>query len=798
MKLDRRTFLKAAGAGGLGLAFPEIFRLSTSAVAASEGDLFDEDKYAYCGICGNNCGMIARYKDGRIREIVANPADELGAMGSICVKGESAMNTLYDPDRLKYPMKRTNPEKGIGVDPGWVQITWDEAFQTIGEKYEAAIDEYGPRTFLCIGRPNDANRALMAAIGGPNQVAHNDTCDNTQEVSWKVSWGDIRSFCMDLDKAKYIISFGWDQPAKSKMYQLKGFLAAKENGAKTVFFDPRLSITASKADEWIAIKPGTDLAVALAMIHVLIDEELYDKEYVESMTVGLDQLAEHVKKEGYTPQWAEEISGVPAGDITRIAREFATTRPSMIALHKRDAGGPNYANSFPMAQAMFILNALVGALERPGGFYIPRKPSFPSVFGFIMNPDAEYPEITEKVRIDGHDKYPLSAELKGPITAHGDFSHLADGMLNDPPYPVKVGISHMYGLLSFPEQDKIIAALKTLDFFVAVDVIPSEMCMMADIVLPDAYFLESNGFGPRTYHALWPQVQFQDGKPLYDNKGYGSMINGILKATGLGDYTIWWDEQKMKQFEVMGYEVECPEYEALLGPEDPETGERKRVQKPDQAAQDALKAAVGETRKKIIAENDGIWQDKSKAGSDGRPKPKTEFKTPSKKIELLSSKLQDKGYEAMPTWHPKEAEADGDYPFYFLTTRPAWNRHNKLSNDPALRELLPENFIEMHPDAAGKIGVKDNDYVMVEARGIGKPLKMRVRTTRGIRPDCVVTDHGFGQWSKGLSVATKGNGTYDGDLAPARNIEESLEKFKKYDPVQSARMLDVCVKVSKA
>jgi thiosulfate reductase/polysulfide reductase chain A len=797
MKLDRRTFLKAAGLSGLSLAFPEIFRASSTALAASAGDLFDEERYFYCGVCDNACGMIARYKDGRIREIVANPADELGAQGSICVKGESAMNTLYDPDRLKYPMKRTNPEKGIDVDPGWVRISWDEAFETIGKKFKEAIDKYGPRTLLYLGRPKEKEKALVQAVGTPNQVCHVDTCYLTHDLCWKVSWGAGKSWCMDLDKAKYIISFGWDQPAKSKMYQLKGFLNALENGAKVVVFDPRYSVTASKAHEWFPIKPGTDLAVALAMIYVLIDEELYDKEYVQQMTSGFDLLAEHVKKEGYTPQWAEKISEVPAADIARIAREFGKTRPAMVALHKRDAGGPCYANSFSLAQAELILNALVGAIERPGGHYMSRMPAFPEQGEFLMNPEAKYPEIAEKVRVDGHDKYPLAVKMAKGF-AKGDFSHLADGMLNNPPYPVKVGIAKGYGILSFPNQDTIIEALKTLDFLVVIDILPNEMCMLADIVLPDEHFLESKGFEAREYHALWPQVLFRDGSALYDNRGFGPITNGILKAMGLGDYAVWWDEQKMKMLEIMGYKVECPEYEALLGDPDPATGERKRVKKPDQAAQDALKAAVEETRKKIIKENQGIWQDKSKLGSDGRPKPKTEFNTASKKIELFSSALDGKGYEALPTWHPKEAEPDGEYQFYFLTNHLPWNRMNRNSNDPALRELQPENFLHMHPDTAKKIGVKDNDYVLVEAKGVGKPLKIRVRTTKGIRPDCVMTEHGFGQWSKGYSVANKGKGTYDGDLTPNRKIEESLKMFKKYDPAQSARQLDVCVKVTKA
>jgi thiosulfate reductase/polysulfide reductase chain A len=181
---------------------------------------------------------------------------------------------------------------------------------------------------------------------------------------------------MDLENAKYILSFGWDMPGKSKLCQLLPFLKAKERGAKVVVFDPRFSLTAAKADEFFPIKPTTDLAVVLAMIHVIVREGLYDRDYVASCTHGFDRLAEHVDQ--YTPEWAAAISEVPAADIVRIARELAGTRPAVIPTHKRDPGGPCYTNSFPLAQAEIILSALIGSIERSGGFFIDRKFKFPS------------------------------------------------------------------------------------------------------------------------------------------------------------------------------------------------------------------------------------------------------------------------------------------------------------------------------------------------------------------------------------------------------------------------------------
>ncbi len=751
MEVSRRTFIKTVGTSALGMAFPAIFRKSARTYVPSSDDLFDEEKYFFCGVCDNICGMIARYKDGRIREIVGNPADELGSMGSICVKGESSINTLYDPNRLKHPMKRTNPKKGVNEDPGWVKISWEEAFQTIGKKFREAIDKHGPQTVLCIMRPKTKEKAFFQAIGTPNQVCHVDTCYITYDVAWKVSWGAGKSWTMDLENAKYILAFGWDQPAKSKMYQLKGFMAAKDKGAKVVVFDPRFSVTASKADEWISIKPGTDLAVALAMIYVIIEEDLYDKEYVSEMTVGFDNLAKHVRSKGYTPEWAEKISGVKASKIREVAKEFATTKPSILAMHKRDAGGPNYANSFPLAQAMFILNALVGAIERPGGHYMSRQPKVTPADQFRKNMAVPYPEPPTKVRVDGHDKYPIAVKIAKGFSK-GNFSHLADGIMN-PPYPVTVGIAHSYNVLSFPNPKTIIEALTRLEFFVAVDILPSEICQIADIVLPDLFFLEENALEAREYHSLWEQVLIRDGKPLYDNKGFGEIVNELLKSMGLGDYVIDWKAKRQKTLEELG------------------------------------------TTWEEIIKNKGVWQNKSGLLPDGHPKPKKEFETPSKKLELDSSLLAQNGYESLPTWHEPYTEPDDRYPYYFLTNHLPWFRMNKGVNDSALMELQPENLAYIHPETAKKLGVGNDDYIIIESQN-GMSIKVKVSVTDGIRPDCVMTEHGYGHWSKEMEVAY-GRGTCDGDVMLERKIKESL-KIKAYDPTQSSCLLDFKVNLKKA
>jgi len=743
MELSRRDFLKSAGgvAGGMVL-LPSILDGDLKAFAREAGRgrpiVWDKILYQSCAVCDNTCGMLAYVRDGHIKWIEGNPADALGGEGKVCVKGASAMRTLYDPDRLKWPLKRTNPKKGKDEDPGWVKISWDEAFSTIGARFNEAIAKYGPQSVLLISRPKDPDTRLQKAIGTPNQVCHVDTCYINHEVAWMAMvTGGGRSWTMDLENAKYLLIFGWDQPGKSMLSHLHGFMKAKDGGAKVVVFDPRMSLTAKKADEWIPIKPGTDLAVVLAMMNIIISEGLYDKDYVAQYSTGFDKLAQHVKQ--YTPEWASRISEVPAQDIVRIAREFATTRPAIIPTHKRDAGGPLYANSFSLCQAQIAMCALVGAIEKPGGYYLDRKPKARTMDEFAP---AKYPEMKETRRVDGQHLFPLANKKR-----KGAFAHLAQGILSGEPYKVRVGLANAYNVLSFPNPDTIVEALKTLDFFVAVDLYPNEMCQLADIVLPDVYFLEKNGIETREYHVMWPQIMLRQGiGVLWEEKDWGSIVNGIIEAMGKPEFKVDWNGLDDARLQDAGTSME------------------------------------------YLKTNNGVWEDRK------APVSKTEFSTPSKKIELYSTVLEKEGHEPLPSWHERFTESSTEYPYYILTEHLPWNRMGRLSNDRILAELLPENFLHMHPDTAAKLSVKESDYVVVESP-TRRSLKIRTHITREIRRDCVMTEHGFGYWSKELHVAN-GRGTCDGHLLPERRIQDTQKSYA-YNPAMGSSILDVCVSLRK-
>ncbi len=744
MEITRRDFLKTAGAGTAGLiALPSILDGRLRAFASAPGNdkpiVWEQTLYQCCAVCASQCGTICYVRDGRIQWIEGNPADGLGGYGKACVKGASAMRHLYDPDRLKSPLKRTNPRKGKDEDPGWVKISWEEAFATIGEEFNKAINNHGPESMVIFSRPDGPCTRLQKAIGTPNQVQHGDVCYTPAHFAWRVmATGGGRPYTMDMENAKYIMGFGWDMPGKSKLCQLIPFMKAKEQGAKVVIFDPRMSLTANMADEWIPIKAGTDLAVLLAMINYVIQEDLYDKDYVENYTYGFTELKNHVTQ--YTPEWAAAISDVPADVITRVAREFATTRPALLATHKRDAGGPNWGNSFPTAQAQIALKALVGGIERKGGFFFPRRFSLPSVDSFAP---ATFPEMKETRRVDGQHLFPLANAART-----GSFGHIAQGILSEDPYPVKVGIMRKYNLLAFPNPDTIVEAIKKLDFFAVVDIMPSESCQMADIVLPDVYFLESGGYTDRVRNALWPMLLLREGTgALWDNRGWSAIVNGILDAMGKSEFKVDW----------AGHREACLE-------------------------------AAGTSMAEMRA-NNGIHERKQELVG------RTEFNTPSKKIELYSTVLENEGYEPLPSWHEPYTMPSTEYPYRIVVNHLPWLVHTGMSNDPLLVELQPENFLHMHPDTAAGIGVNEWDYVIVDSQN-GNSVKLRAHLTRGIRKDTVMTEHAFGHWSRGWSVAYS-RGANDGDLLPERRLEESL-RIKSYLPCHSAAMLDTCVNVRKA
>ena len=737
MAVSRREFMKLSGASAVALLLSDKFRAFE--VLAQEKGLDARIIHTVCQVCSGGCAMKAHVREGRLVELRGNPDDQI-SRGLLCVKGISGIQWLYDPDRIKFPMKRTNAQKGIGIDPQFVRISWEEAYATIGKRFNEYKDKFGPESIAFITRPQNFAQRLAKAIGTPNYISHHNTCYTTQEVVWEATvTGKGKPWTQDYANARYILSFGWDMPGKAKNMQTQNFLAAIDKGAKVVVLDPRHTPTASKADLWIPIKPGTDLAFGLAMINVIINQDLFDKQFISEHTVGFDEVKAFIKP--YTPKWAAEITEVSASTIEKVAKDFAANKPAIIATHKRDAAGPNYANSWRLAHAQVILMALVGTIDRLGGHIMERTPSFPSLDKVYPAPPFPKPKAA---RIDGMEKFPLLLK-----TGKGSFSTFHRAVLEGKPYPIKAALVRKHNVFAFPDAPSMVEALKKLEFMVVLDIHPSEMVQLADIVLPDHHYLEGSAIVSRVYFGLYPQVAIQQPvvKPLYETKGYRAIIPDIAKAMGLADY--------FKDVSSNGY---------------------------DDACMKAIGSSLDEPRKKP----NGLWGEKKPFT------PTTVFKTPSKKIELYASEFKKHGYDPLPAWKEKKAKPSREYPFFFVTTRPSVFIHSTLQNLEHNIQVYPENQCFINTGTAKKLGVKNGDYVLVQSP-VNK-IKVKAKVTEGIRPDTVCVDHGFGHWSKGMTNAY-GKGSNEGDLIPAQSAQEMLDLN---DPSMSENMNDLCVNVSKA
>lgn len=725
LAMNRRTFLKSAGAttGVAALVAMNGKGMNLFQEAAYAGEI-TEEKVGYCGICGMECAYVGKVINGKLVKLEGN-FEDLQSGGSLCAKGNAGVSLLYDPDRLKYPLLRTNPEKGIGVDPKWKRISWDEAFAIMTEKLNAARKSHGGKSIVWIGKHKGND--FLNGVGSPNDLCHHSTCDTVRDVACEATLG-VNSFIPDLEESDYILCFGWDQFGKAKNAWARGLANNLGKGkAKLVVFDPRMSPTASKAHEWIPVRPGGDHAVTLAMLHVIIKESLYDVEYVAKNTVGFEKLWPAVQT--YTPDWASELSGVSAGTITRIAREFATAPSAVIPFHKREAAQVRL-NGMSLARAMLILMIITGNFEKRGGALLARGSKLEK-----MKPKAKG-QLETLERVDGAEKFPLL--LPEPLNGEGIFQTMPDAILTDKPYPVKAAIIYAQGLFCMSDPSKYIEALKKLDFVVNINIIPDEIATLADLVLPEVTYMEKAGISARKFNAIYSQIAVSESlvEPMYECLSLSKILSGIMKPMGLGDY---------------------------ITPGGKDTF-------------DAQLAPSGITYKQIIKMGGVFTPSKT-----FKPKDLTDLKTPSKKLEIFSEELEKHGYDNLPM-HKEEwmIAPKGDHEFYFTTTRMATHRHASTQNVPWLNEINPENYLQINNQAAEKLGIKNGD--LVEVTGPAGKVQLKAKLTAGIRPDTICIPHGYGHWSKFMTLAHN-KGVNDGEIMPVMDINQQL---KLNDPSASS------------
>jgi thiosulfate reductase/polysulfide reductase chain A len=702
--ISRRKFLKISGAT-VSLAAAAGYALhADGSHESSKGKIKGIQKIpTYCDICFWKCGAIAYLKDGELWKIEGNPEDPL-SRGRLCPRGTGGIGAHSDPDRLRSPLIRRQ-NRGEEV---WQEVTWDEAFAYIAEKMQTIKANYGPEAVALFSHGIGGNflKHTMKAFGTPNIAAPSFAqCRGPRDVGFRLTFGEDVSSPerTDIMNAKCIVLIGSHLGENMHNTQVQEFADAIQNRASIIVVDPRYSVAASKAKWYLPIKPGTDLALLLAWMNVIVSEGLYDKDYVGKYGFGFEQFAAEISSS--TPEWAYPETGIEPEVIRETAREMARYKPATLVHPGRHVtwNGDDAQRS----RAIALLNALLGSWGRKGGFYYPVSMDVPAY------PYPEYPKTT-KPKVDNPDhKYPFAHET---IT-----TGIREATLTGKPYPVKGWFVYATNLIhALPNEEETIRAIQNLDLFVVVDVIPSEIAGWADVVLPESVYLERH----EDLNVEWfrdPFIALR--QPViespHDQKPNWWIAKRLAQQLGLGNYFPWnhIEDYFRQRLSGAGYD-----YEEL--------------------------------------KSKGIIRGKKQPNyfDEGVP---AEFPTPSGKIEFYSLQLQKAGFDPVPKYTPPEPNPPGS--FRLLYGRAPVHSFSRTHTNRILSDMMDENEVWVNADIAARLGLRNAAYVTLKNQDGIVSNKVKVKVTERIRPDCVYLVHGFGHTSKALKHAYR-KGASDAQL----------------------------------
>ncbi len=660
--------------------------------------------FSVCANCVNKCGFEAILEGARVRKLEPNPSFPK-SRSMLCAKGNAGVKVIQDPDRLKHPLIRT----GARGEGKWRKASWDEALDYCAQRMSKIKETYGPHGMLFSsteGFQEGFYTTFAKAYGSPNLVRHPSLCLASGNVAFFTTFGTVPEF--DVEHAEYIIMSGANRmeafitPDTTDMME-----GIRDGRLKVVYLDPRYTVTASKAAEWLPIRPGTDLAFYLAMANVMVREKLYAAGFVAKYTQGFDELAAHVAP--YTPEWAEKECEIPAEQIRRITREFAKAAPrAMIYKGRRTSW---YENDTQMRQAMAIVNVLAGNWDQKGGLL----PKASIKLGKPALPEFPWPD---EYRIDNmEERHPLAREDDGA------YVELRQQVLDDEPYPVRGWMVYKQNPLhGLPDRRLTMQMIEKMEFLAVIDIVPTDTAWMADVILPESTYLERtdpvHGFhAPYPFLALRKQVV----PPQFETRACLDIVKGLASRMELDSF----------------FDYTMDSYIAA------------------QLAEPGLTLAD--------FDENGVWSGKkarsygTTLGGDYR------FRTPSGKIELANERFRRRKYDPLPHYTPPSTPGKGE--LRLLPGKQAYFTHASNQNNRWLHELCPENQLWIHPAEATPRGISNGQDVRVRSH-VGQVV-MKVLVTEKIRRDCVHMPHGFGHRSGGLTLA-RGQGASDQDLLEAR------------------------------
>ena len=757
--IDRRSFLKIAGTGILGAGlcglapFSILSHKEALAAAAETGETVVP---TFCGMCGptGNCGIYAFAKDGVFTKVAGMKESPVNA-GAVCPKGQAAPQWVHSKDRLTTPLKRVGA-KGEGK---FAPVSWDEALDTIAATMLDQKKKYGPETFATLSpaRRNysDYLYRLLIAHGSPN-YGHSGICAVQMFFAFSYTLGMRPGF--DYKNADVILVWG-----KQPVYQgpaqggARNLVNAKKRGAKIIAIKPSVEPDVGFADIWVPIRPGTDAALGLAMLHVIIRENWIDRKFVDEWCYGYDKLVEHVKQ--YTPEWAEQITGIPAQQIEEISKIYATAEKATIDLGN---GVEHAPASNDAIRSVAILMAITGNLDRPGGNPFGGPPS--------QMPRPRSVHLRERYTQEWVDKlvgpeFPRAFQpfMEGTSSA---YYRLFDSVLTEKPYPIRTIIAPgSQALVSTRGSKRVEEALRKIDFYVVADTHRTADMPYADIVIPLATPYEIDH--PFEVKGNFIMARNKVIEPLYSPKSMQQFILDLGVKLGYGD--LFWngdmDACMNWQLEPLGMTIE----ELRKHP----TG---------------IKYKSGKM----------VYEKYEKTFNLKSPRLSKAPFLPQGKVAIYNTSFEEAGFTPLPVWReppesltatPKLAE---QYPLILsdyhtsVNYTAAWQR-----NVPYLREMQPYPTLHIHPDAAKARGIEDDDWVVVESPHGW--IKVKAELYPGVRPDTVMILHGW--WQGCSELEFKDYPLLDGGANV--NVMYSVDPDKMYDPVVTAMSSQTLVQVKK-
>ncbi|MGK9369874.1 molybdopterin-containing oxidoreductase family protein [Melioribacter sp. Ez-97] len=693
--ISRRRFLKITGFSvGAAAAASALSPVVKGAAKVNQKEVKGIKKIpTYCDICFWKCAAIAYVKDGKLWKIEGNPKDPL-SKGRLCPRGTGGIGAHYDQDRLRAPLIRTR-ERG---EEKWKEVTWDEALDYIASKMKNIKEKYGPESVAMFshGIGGTFFKHTLKAYGAINFGAPSFAqCRGPRDVGFELTFGDIIGSPekTDIENAQCLTLIGSHLGENMHNTQAQEFAKAVEKDATIIVVDPRFSVAASKAKYYLPIKPGTDTALLLAWMNVIVSENLYDKEFVDKYGFGFEQFKEEIKQ--YTPEWAYPETGIEPELIRKTARTMALYKPASLVHPGRHTTW--YGNDAQRMRAVALLNALLGNWGRKGGFYFPAKFPVPAY------PYPPYPK-PEKDKLDnpGH-KYPFASE---EIT-----TGIREATITGKPYPIKGWFIYATNLIqALPNQEETIKAIQNLDLLVVVDVIPSEIAGWADVVLPESVYLERyDELNTAPFREPFVSLRQPVVDPPADQKPNWWIAKRLAEKLGLKEYYPWKNIE-----EYLDYRL------------------KKAGLSLDLLKKEGVVTAPGQP----IYVEDGI---------------EPEFYTPSGKVEFYSVQLQQAGFDPVPKFEKPEDPPPGYYRLLF--GRAPVHSFSRTQSNPILMDMMEENEIWINNDVANRWGLKSGQYIRLKNQDGVLSNKIKVKATERIRPDSVYMVHGFGHNSRMLKRA---------------------------------------------